>query len=738
MPRFLDNLQFKLFQMVSKAQTDARTGGAIPYNLSKTAVWTDWTNENAVKEGYKAAVFVYSCINKKAKAVASVPWYVYKQNAQGDWEKEVNHPLEMLIDRPNPFMSRSDLMERLVMNLDLTGNSLFKKVMVNNMTVELFPIGPDGIKPVPHDTEFISGYTYKVGNEIFDFKTDEIMHALYIDPSNVYWGLSPLQVAAKTVDTDVEAVTWNKIALQNRAVTDGVFTFDQSITREQWLDARNQVREQHQGSRNARAPWVLGGGATWQSMSLSPADMDFIEGRKMTREEICTVFDVPPPIVGILDKANYSNMKEARRVFWLDTIIPLLESIKNILNRSLNPEYGNGVEIDFDLSNVEALQENFNEKIDGAYKLWSMGIPFNTINQRLELGFDEMPGGEVGFLPASMMPASIAASTVAPQDPPQQPNTTLPPPEEEEDNNDPEDPPPPKGKRTKTLDKQIQEQHQKRYMKAGLNLQTQEQKVQYWKAMERSRAQWYANLQNQAADIFTAEGERVVKAFEAAETPRAGLKAALDAINPEPWEQLLKRNYEAIANQYANEITSGFKSLAAYRKKAAEDVDEEVIADEIPDFDPWDANIQTYLQTMAAFKVKYITDTTMREMRALITLSRDSGGTMDDIARQIMYKFQQYSEYRAFRIARTEVVAASNFGSYFGALQASDRIGREMNKEWVDSGDDRVREKHEKMNGETVPVDQKYSNGLDYPGDMLNGSASQVIHCRCAQVYTVL
>lgn len=739
MPKFWDNFQYKLYEMAaSKAQQNQPQGtsGAIPYNLSKTAEWTDWTSETAVKEGYKAAVFVYSCINKKAKAVASVPWYVSKQNSKGEWERVINHPLEMLIDKPNPFMSRSDLMERLVMNLDLTGNSLFKKVMVQNTTVELFPIGPDGIKPIPHDTEFISGYTYKVGTQKFDFKTEEILHAMLIDPSNPYWGLSPLQVAAKTVDTDVEAVTWNKIALQNRAVTDGTFTFDQPLTREQWIDARNQVREQHQGSRNARAPWVLGGGAKWQSMSLSPADMDFIEGRKMTREEICTVFDVPPPIVGILDKANYSNMKEARRVFWLDTIIPLLESIKNILNRSLNPEYGNGIEIDFDLSNVEALQENFNEKIEGAYKLWSMGIPFNTINQRLDLGFDEMPGGEVGFLPASIMPAMLAANP-PPIEPPQTQPTNEPPPGNNEP--PPEDPPPPpKGKRTKTLDKEIKTQLQKRYLKAGINLQTMDQKVEYWKSVERSRSQWYANIQSQAEKAFLAEGERVVKAFTGADTPRAGLKAALAAIKPEPWEQLLKRNYEAIAEQYAADITDGFKSFAAYSKKAVEDEEEEVIADQIPDFDPWDSNIQTYLQTMAAFKVKYITDTTMREMRALITLSRDMGGTMDDIAKQIMYKFTQYSEYRAFRIARTEVVAASNFGSYFGALQASDNIGREMNKEWVDSGDKRVRDSHEKMNGETVPVSEKYSNGLDYPGDMLNGSASQVIHCRCAQVYTVL
>ena len=713
MPKIWDNLQFKLYEMSLKAR---QSPGALPFGLSKSATWTNWNTQKAVKEGYKASVYVYACIMKRARAVASVPWYVYRQNPDGTWEKEVNHPLEMLIDRPNPFMSRSDLMERLIINLDLTGNSLFKKVMVRGSTVELFPIGPEGITPVPDDTEFIKEYEYQVGGyQKIKFAPEEILHAMYTDPSNVFWGLAPLQVAAKTVDTDTEAVNWNKIALQNRAVSDGTFTFDQPLTRDQWQEARQQIREQHQGSQNARAPWVLGGGAKWQSMSLSPVDMDFIEGRKMTREEICTVFDVPPPIVGILDKANYSNMKEARRVFWLDTIIPLLENIKNILNRSINPEYGNGVEIDFDLSNVEALQENFNEKIEGAERLWKMGVPFNEINQRLELGFDEIEGGDVGFLPGSVLPTELATTTNPPRNN-QPPTQSDPPPTEVMPDGDEEQNTLPKSKTSPMETKLLK--------KYGFNLQTLDEKKAYWKAFEGNRSSWYTEVQAQARDLFLDEGKRVSEAFRNASTPRQGLRTALKEIDVDVWEDFLLTNYEQIAEQFGREFTDGIKALRSYHKK-----------DDIRDWDPWDYNIQTYLKTMAARKVTQITETTREEMRDMITLARDMSMTMDDIAGAIMTKFEQYSDYRAFRIARTEVVAASNFGSYFAALESSDIIGGDMEKEWVDSDDSRVRDSHAAMDGERVPIDKRYSNGMDYPGDMMNGQASEVIHCRCAQVY---
>ena len=90
---------------------------------------------------------------------------------------------------------------------------------------------------------------------------------------------------------------------------------------------------------NAHTPWVLGAGANWQQMSLSPAEMDFINSRKFTREEICTIFQVPPPMIGIQDRMTYNNIETARKIFWMDTVTPLLEDIKDCFNLSLTPEF---------------------------------------------------------------------------------------------------------------------------------------------------------------------------------------------------------------------------------------------------------------------------------------------------------------------------------------------------------------------------------------------------------------
>lgn len=656
--------------------------------MDRQPKWTKWTTEAAVNEGYKISVWVYASINKKAKAAASVPWHVYKRNAAGERERVPNHPLQMLIDKPNPFTTRNNMIERLIMQLDLAGNSIFKLTKIGGVPVELWPIGPDGIKPNPDPAEYIKSYTYTLKNkqQSFDFPADEILHFSYIDPSNPFWGIAPLQVAARTVDTDVEAVNWNKVSLQNRAVTDGAFTTDQHLGQTQFNELRQMIREQHQGTDNARAPWILGGGARWQQMSLSPADMDFIEGRKLTREEIAAIFQVPPPILGILDKANYSNMQEARRVFWLDTIIPLLDDLKESFNIGVTPFFGDDIELDYDTSNVEALAENVNEKIDAAQKLWGMGVPFNMINQRLELGMEEVEGGDMGYLPASLLPANMAQALAAGQAAP-------------EDSGE------------KSL-KKIEGRTQLK----GFNLQTSEQKARYWKAFERQRAAWYGKMTKQALNIFSAEGKQVAAAFQKS----GDLADALAAINLETWQQFYINNYKSIILDFGEDTLEGFKSHMPNYQKA---------------WDPFSQNILSYLFQAAADKVTYVTDYTKQLIKGIVYMGRENNDSISTIARNLDKGFEEFSTHRAYRIARTETVAASNFGSFLAAEEASEEVG-DLDKEWIDSGDARVRDSHEKMNGERVGMYQKFSNGLEYPGDMANGKAADVIHCRCTLIYT--
>lgn len=654
----------------------------LPSYKSNKAVYKDWSTENAVRYGYKASTWVYSCISRISKTAASVPWKVYRETEKG-LEEIPNHPLEILLKRPNPYMSGQDIFERLVSHLYLGGNTILSKVRANNIVAELWPLSPDLISPVPTQQEFISGYEYKKDGVTQFIEASEIIHVMFVDPSNPYWGVSPLQAVARVVDTDAELVNFQMISLQNRAITDGVFSFKQPLTKQQWEEAREQVREQHMGVNNIRTPWVLGGDASWQQMSLSPAELDFISSRNFTREEIASVFNVPPPMIGLYDNATLSNIETARKIFWLDTMIPLLEDLKSSFNISLTPEFGEGLVLSYDVSNVQALQENFTEKVNTAKNLWSMGIPFNMVNQRLELGFDEIEGGEIGYVPHNLILSGTVPSG----------NVDV--------NVDNEG----------TLNNNYRPSHKKAW-----NLETEEQKELYWKDLDSRRNGWIKQFSKRIEALFEEEAELVAEAFE-----ESGAEGVFDVIDSreDQWKQLTSAMYFAIIEDFGEQTWNNLKSQKAPLKKA---------------FDPWDAIIQKWVRSRAAEKIVGVLDTTKDLVRNVIALAQEEGVGVDKIATRIKERYQGFSRRRAEVIARTETVASSNYGSMMSAKQT----GLDPKKVWISSRDERVRDSHENVDGTIIDIDEKFSVGKDSmmaPG--LGKVAEENVNCRCALSYRV-
>jgi HK97 family phage portal protein len=399
---------------ITRMNAPSGSGGGqlVPSTLNKIAQWSRWGTKRAIDDGFKSSVWVYICIRRLMASAASVPWYAYEGG--GDkWEKEENHPLSDLMAQPNPFMSRQQTMEWVIAQLQLAGNSMLKKIVIGGKTRELWPIWElDKIQPVPDRFNFLDRYDFRRDGEAIPILPSEVVHMQLVDPSTPYWGMSPLQAAARVVDTDTEAVQWNKVMLQNRAKPDGVFMIPGQVERDQLDEARMIVREQYGGPDNRGVPFVFGSGMTYTQMSLSPAEMDWLESRKLSREEICAVFGVPLPMVGIYADATLANLETSRSIFWEDTVIPLLDLVQAALNRSITPAFGDPrtLQLRYDTTGVNALREDLSDKIVQFGKLVTSGVPVNVAAQRLQLGIDAIEGGDIGLVPATMIPLTMAGS----------------------------------------------------------------------------------------------------------------------------------------------------------------------------------------------------------------------------------------------------------------------------------------------------------------------------------------
>lgn len=379
---------------------------------TRIPAWTNWDTEAAINEGYKASAWVYACVKRRADSVASVPLVVEVKNGK-EWEPAPNHPLQRLLDEPNPEMDMAELMRLTMCHLDLGGNSFWIKVRASTgVAVELWPVLPNLLDVLPGDTTLINGYKAKNGGRVYP--AQDVTHLAYANPSSLYLGQSPLMAAARAVDVDNAASAWQKVSLQNRGVPDGVFSLDAELTEDQWNESRKQVREQYASTGNARAPWVMSK-ATYQQLSLTPVEMDYINTRRNAMLEICAAYNVPSEMISGMGDANRASGENVRKVFWLDTIVPLLNEICGMLTLSLAPDFGGRgkVRVRYDLSGVPALQEDIGEKIRNAKDLWSMGVPFNKVAERLGLGIDDIEGGDIGYLPAGLLPTDYDFSAPA-------------------------------------------------------------------------------------------------------------------------------------------------------------------------------------------------------------------------------------------------------------------------------------------------------------------------------------
>jgi len=109
------------------------------------------------------------------------------------------------------------------------------------------------------------------------------------------------------------------------------------------------------------------------------------------------------------------------------------------------------------------------------------------------------------------------------------------------------------------------------------------------------------------------------------------------------------------------------------------------------------------------------------------------GDSIPKLAKRIAVQTGETNMKAMTRYARTAMTGAQNSGRV-EMLHKATGMGIKVKKTWLATLDSRTRDSHQKLDGETVGVDDKFSNGLMYPGDP-NGAGAEVWNCRCTLIY---
>ncbi|MBI1239052.1 MAG: phage portal protein [Alphaproteobacteria bacterium] len=347
----------------SATPPELKASAAGPLLALQTAgrpVWTPRDYEALAREGVMKNPIAYRCTRMIAEAAASVPWLVYEGARELD-----DHPILGLLAEPNPLQSGAGLMERWYGYLQASGNAYLEAVSIDGAPRELYALRPDRMTIVPGPDGWPEAYEYGLAGRVARYERDEtggmpILHMALFHPVNDHYGLSPLETAATAIDVHNASAAWTKSLLDNAARPSGALVYKgpdgaSQLSETQFARLKDELQENYQGARNAGRPLLLEGGLDWKAMSLSPADMDFIDTKHAAAREIALAFGVPPQLLGIPGDSTYSNYREANLAFWRQTVIPLVLKTAQALTQWLGPRYGGSVRLGIDLDQVDAL-----------------------------------------------------------------------------------------------------------------------------------------------------------------------------------------------------------------------------------------------------------------------------------------------------------------------------------------------------------------------------------------------
>jgi HK97 family phage portal protein len=358
------------------------------------------TGQEAQMRAMEQVGTVHAIVSRSAKALAGVEWHLYRKAASGrkeDRTEVTSHAALDVWNRPNPFHTREVFVEAGAQHKGLTGEQWW--VIGRNprspLPLELWTVRPDRMQPVPHPTEFLSGYMYTGpdGQQIA-LRLEDVIFIRTPHPRDPYRGISPIQPLLTDIDADRYSKEWLRNYFINGAEPGGIIEVPNHLSDPEFNELRERWNEQHKGVANAHKVAILEHGQ-WKDRTVSQRDMQFVESSAASREVIREGMGFPKPMLGTVDDANRANMEAADVMFSRWTLVPDLRALRGALNHQLLPMFGKdtarALEFDFD-DPTPADRELDAKELEGKARAAGLFIDagFEPESVREALGLPEM------------------------------------------------------------------------------------------------------------------------------------------------------------------------------------------------------------------------------------------------------------------------------------------------------------------------------------------------------------
>ena len=676
-------------------------------------------DEDILKDGYTKSDLVYICVSTTARAISQVPLILGRVNpSTGEWEPiegTTQSPWQTIIQRPNYLQDYQTWMQAIVSFLLLDGDVwVVPFPLIEQGPLSLWIVKEENMDPIRNDkTGQLEGWRYRPsGTQTYQIAMSEVAHIFFWNPNDPIMGIPPLEAGKISIVTDYKAAKFNQVFFDQGATIGGVLSTEQNLTSTQHKRLKDEIEAKYTGYEKSHKMLLLDGGLKFAQTSPSHKDMMFPEMRRLDKERILQIFGMKKAVISVTDDLNYATAKEQRKSWWQDTNLPIMRMITEALNFTFFD--AEELEVRFDISGIEALHEDFRDKVDTAVKLTGIGFTPNEVNERLELGFDEAPWRDYFYMPQALKPVGLDAPILddddeeeePPQLPPGQQPPQLPPPDEDDDEEEEE------GGEFVIMPKlELKPDFEKRGKKLWKDMVRQAKPLE--QKFKSKTKRMFFEWRKLVLDWLYSQQSKTVK-DEAAPFMLTNPLTDIDEMGIQPLGKL-KEAADAI---YMDTLLAGLETIAL---EIGEVLDIDILS--LP-------AAQEFLINKGV-AISGLTDTQALRLRKTLTRGMERGESLEQLADRIRRSFSQAAT-RANTIARTEVFGALNCGRN---TTIKETPFREV--QWFTSLDERVRKSHKVMHSRRKKVNESWVVGgfkVRYPGDPKCKDPGQIINCRCIEV----
>ena len=330
-------------------ETQKQFAVAVDYGKG-TVIWASEDYKKFMNESFVINVIAFQCMNILARAVSGAKWAVQTETKDGEFVTVDNPQMRQLFKRANTMDTWSFLIYKSMCYLLGNGNTYLQGIKTSfskSIPKEMWCLRPDLMQVqldltntriqsyiyTPASMETLSGVLpseERISGSSYAFPVDpitgnsDILHIKSFNPFSDIYGMPITKPIARDIDTSNAAAKFNMSIMQNEARPGMMVILKGHLEDDQYNKLKNQFEKQYAGETNAGKSILIesdDGIVDLKPYSMSPKDIEFLEGGRETARRIALGYGVPPQMLGIPGDNTYSNYKEARSAFYEDTVM---------------------------------------------------------------------------------------------------------------------------------------------------------------------------------------------------------------------------------------------------------------------------------------------------------------------------------------------------------------------------------------------------------------------------------